>query len=134
MARFVLALLAIGLLVVVPGCGSNGGPATYKATGRVTLDGSPLPEGAITFKRGSDQKAFSGDIKDGAYTVPCEEGDMVVEITAMRDVPGKFDTANPGVKAPLQEQYVPAKYNTATTLGAKVDSGHTSFPFELKSK
>jgi hypothetical protein len=132
-ARFVLASLAVGFLIAVPGCGSKG-PGVIKVTGQVTFDGAPLPEGTITFKRAGDQKAFSGEIKNGAYEVPCEEGDMVVEISASRDVPGKFDTSNPGEKAPLREQYIPAKYSTASSLSAKVDSGHKSFPFDLKSK
>jgi len=132
-ARVVLASLAVGFLIACSGCGSRG-PATIKVTGQVMFDGTPVPEGSITFKRGSDSKAFSGVIKNGAYEVPCEEGEMVVEITAMREVPGKFDTSNPGVKVPLEEQYIPAKYNTASTLSAKVDSGHKSFSFDLKSK
>ncbi|MBN9119968.1 MAG: hypothetical protein J0I06_12535 [Planctomycetes bacterium] len=133
MARVVLASLAVGFLIAFPGC-SSGGPGVIKVTGQVTFDGTPLPEGTITFKRAGDLKAFSGEIKNGAYEVPCEEGDMVVEITASREVPGKFDTSNPGVKAPLKEQYIPAKYSTATTLSAKVDSGHKNFSFDLKSK
>ncbi|HEX4606966.1 MAG TPA: hypothetical protein VH092_02050, partial [Urbifossiella sp.] len=80
-------------MIVFSGCGSDG-TTVYKVTGQVTFDGTPLPEGTITFKRGSDLKAFSGTIKNGAYEVPCEEGEMVVEITAMSEVPGKFDTSN----------------------------------------
>jgi hypothetical protein len=132
-ARIVLASLAACFLAAFPGCGPKG-PGVIKVTGQVTFDGAPLPEGAITFKRAGDLKAFSGEIKNGTYEVPCEEGNMAVEIFASREVPGKFDTSNPGVKVPLKEQYIPAKYNTATTLNAKVDGDHKSFSFELKSK
>jgi len=132
-SRCVLASLAAGFLIAFPGCDSKGS-AVIKVTGQVTFDGAPLPAGTITFKRAGDLKAFSGEIKNGSYEVPCEEGDMIVEITAMREVPGKFDTSNPGVKVPLKEQYIPAMYCTASTLSAKVDSSHKNFPFDLKSK
>lgn len=133
MARFVLASLAVAFLIAFPGCVSTG-PTIIKVTGQVTFDGAPLPEGTITFKRAGDLKAFSGEIKNGAYEVPCEPGEMTVEISALREVPGKFDTSNPGVTAPLKEMYIPAKYGTATTLSAKVDPANKTFTFDLKSK
>lgn len=128
----ILSLFAAGVAVVLSGCGDSG-PRMHKVTGDVTFDGTPIEDGQITFKRVSDSKAYSGEIKNGSYEVKCEDGEMAVEINATRVVPGKFDTtSNPGHKEPVIETYIPKIYNTATTLKVKVDSGSTSHSFDLK--
>jgi len=117
----------------VTGCGGNTGPKMQKVSGKVTFAGEPVQDGQVVFKRATDQKEWSGMIKDGAYEVSCEAGDMKVEITASKVIEGKFDTtSNPGFKEPLRMMYIPKKYNTDTTLTAKVDAGSTTFPFDLK--
>ena len=114
------------------GCGESG-PKTRAVTGKVTFEGEPIKEGQVVFRRSSDQKEWSGMIKDGTYEVKCEEGDMKVEIIASRDIPGKFDTtSNPGVKEPLRLMFIPKKFNSETTLTAKVDASSTEFPFALE--
>lgn len=123
---------AVGLLI---GCDGGGGPATAPVTGEVTFDGTPVADGRVLMRKvEGDGKAFSGEIKNGAYSLEAEPGTMAVEITASRPVPGKFDRSN-GTPEPVGEMYVPAKYNARTTLKAEVTAGGGNrFPFELVSK
>jgi hypothetical protein len=56
-------------LLLLGGCGRGDRPATYRVTGAVTLDGKPLPFGAVVFapERG---RAATGQIRsDGTYTL-----------------------------------------------------------------
>ncbi len=125
-------LLPFGLA----GCGSEDtGPELYTVKGTVTFDGSPGDEGRIQFRHTEgDQKAYSADIKAGSYTIQTETGNASVEITASRPT-GEFDTSNPDdPPQPIGEMYIPAQYNSETTLTADIKpSADNSIPFDLKS-
>jgi hypothetical protein len=135
-ARFVAtsaSLLALATFCV--GCGGGEtGPELFTVAGEVKFDGQPLQEGRILFRRtDGDQKAYAGEITNGAYEVTAEPGPMKVEIVASRLIPGKFDNSN-GTPEPVGEMYIPKQYNAETTLTANVSpSGENQFPFELKS-
>jgi hypothetical protein len=117
------ALLASVTAVFLIGCGPSG-LKLNPVSGTVTFDGEPLPEGRIQFRAvEGDQRAFSGAIEQGRYTVETMPGKMAVEITASRIIPGKFDESNPGEKTPVGEMYIPARYNSATELTAEIPSG-----------
>ncbi|QDT53697.1 hypothetical protein Pan44_17200 [Caulifigura coniformis] len=124
---------AAGLLIA--GCtGGPEGPATVKVTGSVSFDGAPVADGDIVFRRASDQMAYGGKIVGGKYEIETEPGEMKVEITARREVPGKFTTVNV-VKEPVTEMYIPKQYNTNTELTAKIELGPTApIDFDLKGK
>ena len=129
--RAVLAALAVALAGAL-GCGSGGG--LTKVTGKVTYNGEPVKEGRILFRNtGADGKAYSGPITDGAYAVECEPGTMRVEIIASRVIPGKFKKGenNEPDPIPVAEMYIPAKYNSNSTLTAEVTSSPKDIPFDL---
>jgi hypothetical protein len=128
-----VCVLLVTLLLFV-GCGS-GGPETHTVTGTVTLDGTPIAAGDITFRDAAGQIGSSaGKIIDGKFSFESSPGSKRVEIMAMRDVPGKMDTSNPGEEVPMREQYIPASYNTETTLTAEVSAQSKSFDFDLTSQ
>ena len=132
-SRCSLALFAVASLLLI-GCAETSGPETQTVTGSVTFDGTPVTEGQIIFRDAAGQtRSCGGPIEDGKYSFDASPGSKKVEITAMRDVPGKMDTSNPGVEVPLREQYIPAKYNTKSTLTAEV-SGPDPINFELTSE
>jgi hypothetical protein len=98
------------------------------------LDGTPVARGQIIFSDPSRQtRSSSGEVVDGKFTFTASPGSKRVEITAMREVPGKMDTSNPGEERPLMEQYIPGKYNSDSTLTADVAAGSTTFEFKLES-
>lgn len=115
------------------GCSSSStGPKTYPVSGKVTFSGTPVERGTILFRAlAGDGRGYSGEIAAGAYALPVEAGEMRVEITASRVVPGKFTEANPGEREPVYEMFVPEKYNTASSLRATVAPGTRTFAFDL---
>lgn len=118
------------------GCGGDEGPATYPVTGNVTFDGAPVEEGRIQFTPVSGARSFAAEIKNGQFSLEAEPGQMKVEITASRLIPGKFDTSNPDDEPqPVGEMYIPAKYNAETELEAEVTaSGPNTFDFALTAE
>jgi hypothetical protein len=126
-----LVPLLVSVLFLV-GCGP-GGPVTHRVTGTVTFDGAPVESGEIVFKdAGGTGKSYADRITGGKFSLETSPGSKKVEITAMREVPGQFDTSNPGEKVPLKEQYIPAQYNIESTLTVEV-TGADSLTFDLKS-
>jgi len=131
--RILLALSGIAVFGLVGCGGGDTGPKEYSVTGKVTFEGAPVETGRITFRQvGGDQQAFSGEIKDGAYSLKAQAGKMTVHILASRIIPGKFDNSN-GTPEPMGEMYLPKKYNDNSELTAEVTpSGSNDFPFDLK--
>lgn len=126
-----LAALAVGLIGGL-GCGS--GSSLAKVSGKVTYNGEPVKEGRILFRNTEgDQKAYSGAITDGTYQLECEPGKMRVEVTASRIIPGKFKKGENGEPEPVPvgEMYIPAKYNSNSTLTAEVSGSPKEIPFDL---
>lgn len=111
----------------------TGGRAEVQVKGNVTFNGTPVESGRILFREiEGSQQGFSGEIKQGSYSLTAVPGKMRVEITASRPIPGKFDYSN-GEPAPVGEMYIPKKYNAESELTADVQAGKTnSFPFDLK--
>lgn len=125
------------LLLVSLGCGKGtDGPQLYSVTGTATFDGSPIETGKILFRSAGAGKGFAGDIVNGEYKLEAEAGEMKVEITASRIIPGKFDNSNPDDDPqPVGEMYIPAKYNTESELKATVKAdGENTIPFELAAE
>ena len=121
------------------GCGSSSGPPVYPVTGNVTFDGERIQEGRVLFREvGGQQRGFGASIENGRYALEATEGKMLVNITAARDVPGKFAESPAGPdepQVPVREMYIPNKYNSQTKLEATVESsGSNNLDFELKSQ
>ncbi|WP_153558638.1 hypothetical protein [Roseimaritima sediminicola] len=122
------------LLVPAIGCGPSG-PVTTPVSGSVSYDGTPLDNGYVTFRdTDSSTPSAAGKIgADGTYTVDVIPGSKTVEITSSRDVPGKFDMSNPGVKVQLTEQFIPEDYNKQTKLTAEVGDDAMTLDFDLEA-
>ncbi|WP_417377015.1 hypothetical protein [Gimesia maris] len=127
--------------------GCFGGSAEHieraAVSGSVTYDGKPLPEGSIQFVPDVDAagkpvrgKLAQALIKDGSYSLSVEEGPAVgnnkVLINAIRNT-GKFEESD-GQKTEIMQQYIPARYNTQTTLKYEVKAGENTADFTLKAK
>ena len=137
-----VGLVLLGSLTL--GCGVSDGPPTYRVSGKVTLDGQPIPTGRITFKDPAGQaKSMAADITNGAYSFLSTAGKKKIEVTSMRKVEGKQykiggnpgDPIGPNNRADIMEEAVPPQYNKDTTLEGEVkSSGSNKFDFDLKSK
>lgn len=123
-----IALVAMASFV---GCGA-GGPSLGAVTGKVTLDGQPLPGAVVTFDPGTSRPSIGTTGPDGSYKLnftPEREGAVlgshVVRISTAV-VEGE------GVTAP--KETVPANYNADSELSAEVKSGSNTHNFDLTSK
>ncbi len=140
MARFSLRHPALGLaalaLATLLGCG--GGDATVGGT--VTLDGTPIDSGAITFvpeTTDATHVKVGGAINNGKYAVEAGRGltpgKYKVEFNWKKKTGRKTPT---GDGDPMDEtkEGLPAKFNTATTQTAEVKSGSQTIDFALSTK
>jgi predicted small lipoprotein YifL len=125
------SVLLTSCLLLLAGCGTSG-PATYPVKGTASFEGRPIPEGDIQFiPENPEQRAEGGRIVDGKFTFEATAGKKRVEITASR--------ADPVLKGPKGEptfvDYIPAQFNTQSTLTADVNAGGPNeFKFELDAR
>jgi hypothetical protein len=95
MWRSLKRLLAPLSLVVVLGCGDNGG--NYEISGTVTWDGKPIPKGFITFipdkDKGNSGPGGGAEIVDGKYRTAKGKGIIggpyIVKIVGYDGIPYK---------------------------------------------
>lgn len=141
-APFALFLCGLTLL-----SGCSGGSAEHieraAVKGTVTYDGKPLASGSILFVPDVDAagkplrgKAAQAIITDGTYSLTADEGPTVgnnkVQISATRKT-GKFQESD-GQKIEIEQQYLPAKYNSSTTLSHEIKAGDNTADFTLEAK
>tara|TARA_R100000750_G_C2332507_1_gene90699 strand:- start:61 stop:492 length:432 start_codon:yes stop_codon:yes gene_type:complete len=131
-------------LLIISGCFGGDGEKIETAafSGTVTLDGQPLEKGVIQFRPGKDASGqpLRGQITEaainaGQYQLASDQGAVVGEnsvVISATKVVGK-EMAD-GVEIEKVEQYLPAKYNSETTLTITVTPEDTEHNFELSSK
>lgn len=152
-ASRVLALAsAVALLAVVPACSSGPKrPATIKVSGKVTMNGTPVPKATVSFQpTAAGGRAAVGITDDaGQYTLTtftagdgAVAGDYGVAIVKVEEGAGStVGTANTeqyippeGMKEPPPvKSLIPARFNSPRESGLKatVGSGNNTFDFEL---
>lgn len=131
--RYRMVMAVVSLCCAALGCGGRltDEPERVPVSGTVSYGGQPIDEGEIRFvpTKGTEAPVSSAPIKVGAYTANVKGGVPIgthrVEIRAYRPQAGASTEEVPGMapgQAP-QEQYIPAKYNSASTLELAVDAG-----------
>jgi hypothetical protein len=132
-----LLVLVLGLLTLF-GCSNSG---RHGVEGTVTLDGQPLPKALITFrpKPGTASPSAGANVVDGKFSIASKggllPGKFRVEITAMRPTNKQRTDPFSGKMVTLDEQYIPAKYNTASELEAVIGPDAAKpLDFQLASK
>lgn len=126
----VLCLLAIFTM----GCGSSTPTLkTRTVKGQVKLDGAPMAAGEIMFAI-PNQVPQTIQVKDGAYSGPAHEGKARVEIRSYKAAE-PVTMGGQVVNAGSKENFLPAQFNTNSTLTADVTAtGANEFTFEVTSK
>ena len=125
-AAFLFTLL---ITAFISGCGKGDRPDLCFVHGRVTLDGKPLDNAAVSFKP-------DGPFRESSATT---DADGNYELTYIRNDKGAavgkhkvyFSTANPFHK---YVEKLPASPNKQTTLEKEIQSGDNEINFDLKSK
>lgn len=135
---FVCALLVMS----ASGCFDSSAPTRVGVYGTVKLDGTPVPEGTISFipEQATNGPTAGGQIVQGAYKITSlgpAIGKYRVEIKSMRKTGKKIEAgtpAPPGTMIDEIEQYIPAKYNTNSELVFEFERGDNEVDFDLTSK
>ena len=137
-AERIIPFQLLFLLIACIGCADTGGRIAL--SGVVTLDGEPLPEGAIEFhpRQGTGGPSSGGEIAGGQFSIAAERsvfpGVFRVEITANRGTGKKQIYEITGEEFEIRAQYLPARYNRQSELSAQVaKSGKNYFEYHLES-
>lgn len=119
--------------IVLSGCGSNTpqGPRLYTIAGTAAFMGEPLKDADLLVRSADGKRSAGTKVTDGKFTLRAPAGQMTVEITALRDVPGEFREENPGERVPVRVQFLPPKYNTESTLTLDVKPDTKEVKFDL---
>jgi len=138
MLRLLTTSVLIGMCI---GCGTGGAASRAPVEGKVTLDGTPVQDGSITFvpTGGTKGPSAGGPIQGGRYSLPAADGPVVgrhrVEIRAPQPTGKKLpDPYQPGKTVDQVLDAVPERYNTASTLERDVNSGRNVIDFELTTR
>jgi len=128
--RFIGLATALPFFVLaVSGCGPGDGKVLVN--GSVTFDGNPMPDGYVIFTPQGGGTPVAGPIRDGKFAFSAPPGIHRVEIEASRFVGPK----NPIMGLQAREQYVPSRYNSASTLRQEVKPQGTNVcDFTLSSQ
>jgi hypothetical protein len=101
-------------------------------SGTVTLDGKPMEDGVVYFKRPEVGAVDRMEVKDGKFEGIAEVGERRVEVCRYRfGEPFRMG----GAEIPNRIETIDAKFNTNTELTANVTEGGTNeFHFEVTLK
>lgn|GEM_PF-497906 len=137
-SRGAARLASVGFLVLnglLAGCGGSGdGFARFPAEGTVTLDGSPLPSGTISFNALQQGASASTEIVNGAFRLRGDDGlspgPYRVEIYSIQPTGRKVpDSDDPKTLVDERVNVVPRPYNVHSTLKAEIPPGGPKEPF-----
>lgn len=127
------SLAALLLIVGSTGCTKRAKlPSQAEVKGTVNLDGKAMPDGDITFSLPGEVPS-SLPIQNGSFSGKAPIGKNRVEVRAYKaGTPTKMGDQTFGGE---KENYIPAQYNTGSTMSADVVSGGANdFKFDVTSK
>jgi hypothetical protein len=137
LCRFALLLP----ILLALGCGNSG---RVSISGRVTLDGAPLPTGSITFipEQGNRGPTAGAAIEDGEYFIDGAKGPMPgphrIEIRATESTGRTVaDPRMPGDRTEETRNLIPARYSSGKPEGLlrrDLEPGDNVIDLELTSR
>jgi hypothetical protein len=136
------AAVALAFGIAVAGCGGDVTDTLprQEISGGVTLGGKPLARGVIQFQPASQGVAAGGEIKDGKFAIARAGGPVPGDYKVIISSAGAAEKTTeplgpPGASTPPPVEPIPARYNTASKLTARVEAGKVNsfdFPLDLK--
>jgi hypothetical protein len=144
--RFRSTALLLSLALALPnlvGCGESDKLPREAIKGSVTIEGTPLKSGLITFVPNESNTPTQGGavVLEGKYTIPKNQGLVPgkyrIIITSPEDKPEIiFDKTNnaPGLPPIPAKEVIPRQYNSESLLTADITAGgKNEFDFNLVS-
>jgi hypothetical protein len=129
-----VAWLLVLILLVAAGCRARPKYATATVSGKITIDGVPVPKGAITFTplRGTTGASVGSEIKAGQYRcslVP--RGKLNVTFIAHAAEPTTMIEKATGATREVPRDILPPAY--ADGVPVEVTGDRSDLNFDLKS-
>jgi hypothetical protein len=132
-----LGLALLSCTLTAAGCSSSGPEIAY-VSGRVTMDGKPLPRATVVFVPENGRPSGGETDADGNYVLNFAQGrqgaipgSATVRIMTMRDA----DQDENGQSIPGSPETVPARYNNDSELTFEVEPKKNNVAnFSLESK
>lgn len=130
MVRKLCSVSIVLLVLITCGCGPSG-PIRAPVSGTVLLDGEPMEDGVIYFKKVQEGAMDRMEVVDGKFAGLVEIGDRRVEVCRFREgEPFKFGNA----ELPNRINTIDPLFNTNSKLMANVtEDGPNEFTFEVVS-
>jgi hypothetical protein len=127
----VLGCCLCSILLIDGGCRKK---ETYRVSGKVTFNGAAVSNGEIQLLP-ADQNAApaAGQIENGQYHLQAKPGPKRVSIRAARKIEQKI----PGSLGAPYQDYIPAQFNSESTLTAEVqanDENHLDFDLKTEER
>jgi hypothetical protein len=128
------------LLPWVIGCSDEPRSLHYPVSGRVTVDGRPLEEGAISFLPSRSGPSASAPIRAGTFCLDRTDGPgngpYRVEIVSIRPTGKRIESPDvPGVTIEETYNVIPTRYNSRSELLVSVEpDGPNAYQFDITSK
>jgi hypothetical protein len=126
-----------GALILIAGCGTSQPTNVGKVSGKVTLEGQPLPDAVVTFSpvKEGGSAALGRTDSSGRYSLSYAQGVEGAEVGENRVSISTFDEGDPGGDPPRPKvlEKVPLKYNVRSELVRDVKPEDNTIDFELKS-
>lgn len=119
---------------VLSGC--SGGNGLIAVKGTVSVDGTAVDEGLVTFlPLDGDGPTAQAVIASGAFRVDVAPGEKIVRIQGFKIVGHEHAVrGNPDSPLlPVRENFVPEKFNARSELRCTVDRDSTQHDFDLPS-
>jgi hypothetical protein len=139
-----LVLFCLGTVLTCSsiGCSKPSGPQRAEVFGKLSLDGTPVPSGSISFIPDTNSTGPSAGalITDGNYQIKKMgpmPGKYRVQIQATHKTGKMIEAGTPSPPGTMIEeikQYIPEKFNTRTELLVEIKAGRNTHNFELTSK
>ncbi|MGE3803405.1 MAG: hypothetical protein AB7K24_01890 [Gemmataceae bacterium] len=135
--------IGVATLIVTAAAGCSGGRGpTVQVSGKVTLDGEPLPHGAIWFTSPRSGAGFTANIQpDGTYSVQVLDVKMGetygVHLGGREPAPGEPVKLDGVGNLEIAMPGVPPRYFESTTSGLTAviaSSSPQTFDFDLNSR
>jgi hypothetical protein len=120
-AAFRVAIILAVLLPWATGCGNSSNTPTGRVRGRVTYEGEPVEEGAVSLYSGEFGSGASGVIgRDGTYTIsdPLRTGEYTVSVFPPSEPPPQ--DAIPVASGRVCDN-IPEKYRDPQKSGLMID-------------
>jgi hypothetical protein len=125
------------ILLSLGGCGEDAPENVGRVSGKVTLDGQPLPGALVTFSpvKSGGAAALGKSDGEGQYSLYYTSGIEGAEIGENRVSVSTFNEGDPDDDPPRAKvlEKVPLKYNARTELVREVKAGDNTIDLDLKS-